>query len=512
MKFKLLFIFIGITSSLFAQSLIVKTANGKVQGISNADNSVRIFKGIPFAAPPVGNLRWKAPQAPKNWKGVKKCTTFSASPMQAAPAPFFCWSEEFIIPKEPISEDCLYLNVWSAAKSSKEKRPVLVYIYGGGFRSGGAACAIYDGEAMAKKGVVLVSINYRVGVFGFLAHPELSAESGQNASGNYALMDMIAALKWVQKNIASFGGDASNVTIAGQSAGAFGVNYLVASPLTKGLIHRAIAESGGSFVQNSLRPNVNLKGAEELGIKYAKSLNCNNLAELRAKSAEEIQKAQSGLSSPIVDGYVMPEGIYEIFSKGKQNDIPTIVGWNEDDRIGGPPAKAEVFKEQMTKRFGESATDFFKVYPAENNEQAAQSQIAMGRDETFGIQDYIWAKMQSHTGKSKAFVYNFNRKLPAFTPDTEFGAFHTGEVPYAYNNLLTVKRPWEPVDFKIADTMSSYWVNFAKTGNPNGIGLPDWKTYNPTDEQVVIFDKVIESKPLPSKPQLAFWEKYFGAK
>ncbi len=512
MKTKLLLTFLVISRLLFAQDLVVNTKNGKILGTINSDKSIRSFKGIPFAAPPLGDLRWKAPQPVKSWEGIKKCTAFSASPMQAPPAPFFCWSEEFIIPKEPISEDCLYLNVWSGAKSNKEKRPVLVYIYGGGFRSGGAACAIYDGEAMAKKGVVLVSINYRVGVFGFLAHPELSAESGKNASGNYALMDMIAALKWVQKNIEAFGGDASNVTIAGQSAGAFGVNYLVATPHTKGLIHRAIAESGGSFVQNPLRPNVNMKGAEELGVKYAKSLNCNSLAELRAKSADEIQKSQGGLSSPIVDGYIMPEGIYEIFAKGKQNDIPTIVGWNEDDRIGGPAAKAEVFKEQMTKRFGGSVADFLKVYPAETDEQAAKSQIALGRDETFGIQDYIWAKMQTQTGKSKAFVYNFNRKLPAYTPETEFGAFHTGEVPYAYNNLHTVKRPWEAVDFKIADTMSSYWVNFAKNGNPNGKDLPEWKTYNTTDEQVVIFDKTIESKPLPSKPQMAFWEKYFTAK
>lgn len=505
---KLLFLTL-ISLSTFAQT-IVKTDKGTIEGYEN--QGIRIFKGIPFAAPPVGELRWKAPQPTKSWAGIKKCTTYSASPMQASPAPFMCWSEEFLIPKEPISEDCLYLNVWSGAKSNKEKRPVLVYIYGGGFRSGGAACAIYDGEAMAKKGVVVVNINYRVGVFGFLAHPELSEESGKKASGNYALMDMIAALKWVQKNIEAFGGDASNVTIAGQSAGAFGVNYLVASPLTKGLIHKAIAESGGSFYKNPLRPNVDMKGAEEMGVKYAKSLNCNSLAELRAKSAEEIQKSQGGLSSPIVDGYLMPEGIFEIFSKGKQNDIPTIVGWNEDDRIGGPPAKAEVFREQMKKRFGDTSSDFFKAYPAETEKQATQSQMALGRDETFGIQDYTWAKMQTQTGKSKAFVYNFNRKLPAYSPESQFGAFHTGEVPYAYNNLHTVKRPWEQIDYKIADTMSSYWVNFAKTGNPNGNGLPKWETYNLIDEQVIIIDKIIESKPLPSKPQMAFWEKYFTVK
>ncbi|MES2518603.1 MAG: carboxylesterase family protein [Bacteroidota bacterium] len=505
---KLLFLTL-MAFSTFAQT-IVKTENGEIEGYTN--QGLRIFKGIPFAAPPVGEFRWKAPQPVKSWEGIKKCIAFGASPMQASPVPFMCWSEEFLIPKEPISEDCLYLNVWSGAKSNKEKRPVFVYIYGGGFRSGGAACPIYDGEAMAKKGVIFVSINYRVGVFGFLAHPELSKESSHNASGNYALMDMIAALKWVQKNIEAFGGDAKNVTIAGQSAGAFGVNYLVASPLTKGLIHKAIAESGGSFYKNPLRPDVDMKGAEEMGVKYAKSLNCSNLAELRAKSSEEIQKYQGGLSSPIVDGYVMPEGIFEIFSQGKQNDIPTIVGWNEDDRVSGPPVKVEIFKEQMEKRFGDNTADFFKAYPAETEQQSVQSQMALGRDESFGVQDYTWAKMQVKTGKSRVFIYNFNRKLPAHTPETQFGAFHTGEVPYAYNNLHTVKRPWEAIDYKIADMMSSYWVNFAKMSNPNGKGLPVWETYQPVTEQVMIIDKLSGSKPLPSKVQMVFWEKYYSVK
>ncbi len=495
--------------SLLAQTNQVKTANGIVEGSANQD--IRIFKGIPFAAPPVGSLRWKAPQPIASWTGVKKCTAFSASPMQASPQPFMFWSEEFLIPKEPISEDCLYLNVWTGAKTPKEKRPVLVYIYGGGFRSGGSACPIYDGEAMAKKGVVFVSINYRVGVFGFMAHPELSKEAPYHASGNYALLDMIAALKWVQQNITAFGGDAANVTIAGQSAGAFAVNYLVASPLAKGLFHKAIAQSGGSFRANPLRPNVDLKGAEEMGVVFAKSLNCNNLAELRAKSAEEIQKAQGGLSSPITDGYVMPESISEIFAKGKQNDVPVIVGWNEDDRVSEPPQPAAAFKEQVQKRFGNLSTEFLKAYPAETDEQAAQSQIAMGRDEAFGFQDYTWAKMQTQTGKSHAYVYNFNRKVPAHTPETQFGAFHSGEIVYAYNNLHTLNRPWEPIDHKIADMMSSYWANFAKTGNPNGDGLPKWEMYQPVNEQVMIIDKTSGSQPLPTKKQMEFWEMYYSS-
>lgn len=506
MKILSIFLSFLVSTSLFAQSPTATITGGKIVG--EIKDEIQIFKGIPFAAPPVGDLRWKAPQAVIPWKGTKSCLTFGPSPMQDPPVPFFCWTEEYLIPKEPISEDCLYLNIWSGAKTKKEKRPVFVYIYGGGFRSGGAGCAIYDGEAMAKKGVVFVSINYRVGVFGFLAHPELSKETANNSSGNYALLDMLAALKWIQKNIAQFGGDASNVTIAGQSAGAFAVNNLVASPLSKGLFQKAIAESGGSILNSPLRPKLTLQNAEEQGVKFAENLNCKSLAELRKLSSEEIQKGKGGLSSPIVDGYFLPESIGGIFQKGKQNDVPTIVGWNEEDRVSGKPLSAENFKETSQKRFGELTADFLAVYPAGTDEQAYKSQMGVGRDEFFGVQDYVWAKMQTSTGKSKAYIYNFNRKLPSYTPETDFGAFHTGEVPYAYNNLQKVNRPWEKVDFEIADKMSEYWVNFAKTGNPNGPNLPKWEVYDPKNENVLIIDKEIVSKPLPTKAQMKFWEKY----
>ena len=494
----------------FGQSTIVKTEDGQIEGMTNTPGDIRIFKGIPFAAPPVGNLRWKAPRPVAKWTDVRKCVAFGPSPMQAKPAPFMYWSSEFLIPEEPISEDCLYLNVWTGAKTPTEKRPVLVYIYGGGFRSGGSACPIYDGEAMAKKGVVFVTINYRVGVFGFLAHPELSQESGYNASGNYALLDMIAALKWVKNNVAAMGGDPANVTIAGQSAGAFAVNFLTASPLAKGLFQRAIAESGGSFVSNPNRPKLTLQTAEQQGVTFAKSLNANSLSDLRSKSADEVQKATGGLSSPIVDGYVMPESIYDIYKKGKQNDVSLIVGWNEDDKTMGQPAKADTFREQVKKRFGEKADALLAIYPAGTDEQAAQSQGNINRDESFGIQDYTWAKMQTKTGKSPVFVYNFNRKLPANTPESQFGAFHSGEVVYAYNNLHTLNRRWEPVDQQLADAMSSYWVNFARTGNPNGTNLPNWPAYKPAAENVLILDKTIQPKALPTKSQLAFWEEYYG--
>ena len=508
-KYRICFLLLTyLNSFLINGQNIIKTDHGMVEGYSQ--EKIRIFKGIPFAAPPINQLRWKAPQPSSSWKGIKKCMSFSASPMQASPSPFMFWSTEFLIPKEPISEDCLYLNVWTGASSSIEKRPVLVYIYGGGFRSGGAGCPIYDGKSMAEKGVIFVSINYRVGVFGFLSHPELTLESSYHASGNYALLDMIAALHWVKKNIKAFGGDPNNVTIAGQSAGAFGVNYLTASPLTKGLFHRAIAESGGSFYSNPSRPAMNLKNAEASGINFAESLHCKNINELRSKSATEIQNANVGLSFPIIDGYVMPISIYDIYKQGKQNDIPILVGWNANDKLFAKPIAAIQFKEQMQHRFGNQANDFFSAYPTNTQAESDMSQNNFSVDETFGIQDYTWAKMQSQSGKSKAYIYNFNRKLPAHTEETQYGAFHSAEIVYAYDNLSTLDRPWESIDQSIAKNMSSYWVNFAKTGDPNGKDLPRWESYNSKTEPVLIIDKVIESKSLPSKVQFTFWENYFN--
>lgn len=492
-----------------AQLSIINTKSGPIEGTVNQDRSIHIFKGIPFAAPPVGDLRWKEPQPVKPWSETKRCTSFGPSPMQASPSPFMFWSSEFLIPKEPISEDCLYLNVWTGAKTAKDKRPVLVYIYGGGFRSGGTGCPIYDGEAMAKKGVVFVSINYRVGVFGFLAHPELTKESPNKTSGNYALLDLLAGLKWVQENIKAFGGDPKKVTIAGQSAGAFAVNFLVASPLSKGLFHRAIAQSGGHVVTLPLRPHIDLKTAESYGVEFGKGIQCNTLADLRAKSANDILKATGSVTSPNVDGYVLPTSIPNIFKEGKQNDVPTIVGWNKDDKLMLKAQSADVFKEQIKQRFGPLANEFHEVYPADNDAQAAESQGALSRDETFGLQDYAWAKAQTQTGRKNIYVYNFNRALPAHTPETQFGAFHSGEIVYAYNNLHTLDRPWEAVDQQIADVMSSYWVNFAKTGNPNGKGLPPWPAYDPDKDEVMILDKTIKVMPLPDKKQMAFWEKYY---
>ena len=495
---------------LFAQGPVKKVSGGQIKGYT-ADAGIQVFKGIPFAAPPLGELRWRAPQPVDAWQGIKDCTTWAPSPIQAEPRPFMFWSQEFLIPKEPISEDCLYLNVWSSAKEETEKRPVLVYIYGGGFRSGGSGCPIYDGEEMAKRGVVFVSINYRVGVFGFLAHPELSAETEYGASGNYALLDMIAGLEWVRENIAAFGGDPDNVTIAGQSAGAFGVSFLTASPLAKGLFHRAIAQSGGSFLTSNLRLNITLAQAEEQGLAFAKNaLDCESLSDLRAISAGEILAAQGGLSSPIVDGYILPKGNLEIYQSHEHHDVPMLMGWNKDDKLMGPPLSAADFKVAMQERFGADAVAFLELYPAGTEEEAAESQYDLSRDQTFGVQVYKWAKTQDQNGSAPVYLYNFNRDLPAYNEETAFGAFHSGEIVYAYDNLHTLDRPWEPVDAKIADLMSNYWVNFARTGDPNAEGLPKWKPFTNKKQRVQVIGVQTKSKQLPTIDQLSFLEAHLS--
>ncbi|GAB3170825.1 carboxylesterase/lipase family protein [Telluribacter humicola] len=479
---------------------VVKTEAGQVSGSKSTDGSIAIYRGIPFAAPPVGDLRWKAPQPVKPWSGILNADQFGPSPMQGTPAPFSMWSAEFLIPKEPISEDCLYLNVWSGAKSAQEKRPVLVWIYGGGFNSGGTAVPIYDGEAMARKGIIFVSANYRVGPFGFFAHPELTKESGTNASGNYGLMDQIAALQWVKKNIAAFGGDPNNVTIAGQSAGSMSVSCLVASPLAKGLFNKAIAQSGAIFG----RTMPVLEQAERDGERVAKSLNTASLKELRDVPAEELLKKGQGMRV-IIDGYVLPNKVADIFAAGMQNDVTLLTGWNQDEGLlFGPVKTAADFRKQAEQQYGADAPTFLKYYPAGTDEEASKSQLNLSRDQTFGTQNYIWANVQATQNKSKVYVYRFTRIVPATGEYVKYGAFHTGEVPYTYDNLKFVDRPWEPVDRELAQTMSTYWANFIKTGNPNGKGVPAWPAYTIKEKQIMELGKKPEAKPIPDQAALDF--------
>jgi para-nitrobenzyl esterase len=477
----------------------VKVEGGWITGAEA--NGVRVFRGIPFAAPPVGVLRWRAPQPAAPWKGVRNCTQFGASPMQNKPAPFLMWPAEYQIPEKPISEDCLYLNVWTPAAMAKERRAVLVYIYGGAFTGGGGNVPIYDGEAVAKKGVVYVTVNYRLGIFGFFAHSELTRESGHQASGNYGLMDQIAALKWIKANIAAFGGDPGNVTIAGQSAGSMSVNCLVASPLAKGLFIKAIGESGADFS----RDYVTLAHAEEEGQKIAQTVGAASLDALRAIPAEDLQKNGQGTWRPVVDGYLLPESIVDIFLEGKENTVDLLTGWNQDEGfVFGPAKSAADYKQDVTKQYGADAEEVLKYYPADNDSVAGVSQLYLSRDLTFGRQNYVWAVMEGAQGP-KVFVYRFVRKPPTAAGERKWGAFHTAEVPYAYDNIKFVKRPFEPVDYNLSDEMSSYWVNFAKTGDPNGAGLPQWEPFTRESGKIMILDRQSATEVLPDKGALEWW-------
>jgi para-nitrobenzyl esterase len=462
---------------------VVKTKAGFVSGTRT--NGVYIFKGIPFAAPPVKELRWKAPQPVVPWKGTLAATKFGPSPVQSDPKPFMMWTQEFITPAEPLSEDCLYLNIWTPAKSAVEKLPVLVWIYGGGFMSGSGACPVYDGEEIATQGIVYITINYRVGIFGFMAHPELSAEVPTRSSGNYGLMDQIAALKWVRENIESFGGDPAKVTIAGQSAGAMSVQALVASPLAKGLFRAAIAQSGSI----ASRPSQNLKEAEKAGVTVSEKVQSKNLAGLRALSSDSLLRLSGtlvfGTFSPITDGHVLPEDGQSIFRNKKHNDVPVIAGWvsGDADLVMGPPQSADKFRENASSKFTAKWAEFERLFPASTEEQVKASQRKLAMLRFAGFPDYQWAR----SNKSDTYLYHFTY-VPTDKPGfPNYGAFHTSEVPFALHTLSRWDRPWVEKDFAVERTMSAYWVNFVKTGDPNGAGLPKWIPYSADDGSIMEF-------------------------
>ncbi|MFN8259002.1 MAG: carboxylesterase family protein [Bacteroidales bacterium] len=480
---------------------MIKINSGMIKGFQDQNSGILVFKGIPYAAPPVGNLRWKAPIPVSPWNGILECTKNPASAMQAKPTPFFCWSVEFMAPVEPLSEDCLYLNVWTPAKSAKENLPVIVWIHGGAFTGGSGTVPLYDGTEISKKGCVFVTINYRLGIFGFLAYPELSQESELKTSGNYGILDQIAALKWVKENIKSFGGNPDNVTIAGQSAGAFSVNALMASPLAKGLFHRAIAHSGGMFNRGILSIQ-NSRDAENSGKAILDKAGIKNLAELRSKSSADLMAVQ-GRWAPVIDNIVIPD-VMQTFSAGRQNDVPLLTGWNADDGfMPGNPLKAEAYKKDIVKKYGQKSEEFLELFPGATDEEAAKSQKLFAQL-TFGWQNYTWASLQSSKGKNKAWVYYFSQVPPG---EPNYGAFHSAEFGYALHTLKLWNRPFTDWDYQLEEIMSSYWVNFAGNGNPNGDGLQNWPAFDNTNHFIIEFGSNIKIVPLPMLKQLLFIDK-----
>jgi para-nitrobenzyl esterase len=496
----------------------VKTQSGLVSGIAGSDPSIMGFKGISFAAPPVGELRWRAPQPAVPWKGIRAADKFGASCIQNIVTERKPWTYEFMTHGE-ISEDCLTLNVWTGAKSSSERRPVFFYIYGGAFSEGSGAVPIYDGEGLAKNGLVVVVANYRLGVLGFLAHPELSMESDARVSGNYGQLDQIAALRWVQANIAAFGGDPGRVTIAGQSAGGMSVHNLIASPLAKGLFHRAIVQSGGSSVGGgglSLGART-LADAEADGRKFAESKGAHTIADLRAMSWQKLMEADPAGSempmlrfAPIVDGYFLPASVREIVSQGKQNDAPVLTGANAGE-LGGlmipqSPVTAESFIKRARQQYGSLSDKFLKLYPAATDREAAAAQMRSSRDQAL-VSLYLWARERAKTAKTKAFIYLWDHPMPG--PDADkFGAFHSSEVPYVLNTLYASDRPFTETDRRIAEMMSSYWANFAAAGDPNGKGLPQWNPIANKPEIMEVGDKTEPISPVVDAAKFEFFERF----
>jgi para-nitrobenzyl esterase len=490
----------------------VQTKAGVVEGVAASGGPVRAFWGIPFAAPPTGELRWREPRPTPPWTGVRKATAFGPRCPQGRVF------DDMVFRDEP-SEDCLYLNVWTPARSASEKLPVMFWIHGGGFQAGSASEARQDGARLAAKGVVVVSPNYRLGIFGFFAHPLLTAESGHAASGNYGLMDQIAALQWVQENIAAFGGDPGNVTIFGESAGSFAVSALMASPLARGLARRGIGESGAFVGRGPLEPK-SLAGSEEMGSRFGASLGADSLAALRAKPTDEVLQAALKLKpwfGPTIDGYVMPRGALEIYAAGEQSHIPLLAGWNADEiRAAVVLAKekptAKTFTEQTRARFGPAADAILKAYPAETDAQALESAAAVASDQFVGYSTWKWLELHGQTGGAPVFRYSFDRKIPV-APGTlvggvpataaDIGARHAGEIEYVFGTLDWLPAvPWQTPDRDLSELMTSYWSNFARTGDPNGAGLPLWPRYAPADGfQVMHLDVTSQAAPDALRPR-----------
>lgn len=466
-------------------SLQVKTASGVVEG--KEIGSVHAFLGIPYAAPPVGDLRWKPPVPAANWEGVRKATEFGSHCMQTNVF------GDMVFPDPGGSEDCLSLNVWVPAKAAQAKLPVMVWIYGGGFVAGGTSEPRQHGEVLAQQGVIVVSMNYRLGIFGFFVHPELAKESWHHAAGNYGLLDQTAALRWVHENIAAFAGDPGNVTIFGESAGSFSVSAQIASPLAKGLFQKAIGESGAAFSNRGLS-FAPLAVREEKDAKLASTtLGVNTLAELRAIPAQKLLDAFSKPGpqgtfafGPDVDGYFLPESVPATYAAAKQNDVALLAGWNHDEgglnQVPADKSAMDALKATADKEFGARAAEFLKLYPGETEAQARRSMADLAGDRFIAFSTWKWLEAQVKTGRQPVYRYRFDLSLPPDEKGQPRGAYHSAEIEYVFGQLDSkTDVTWRPEDRALSAMMQKYWTNFARWGNPNGPGLAKWPVYSPAE-------------------------------
>ncbi len=532
---------LSLTQTACASSPPVRIDTGLLAGVAARDPSITVYKGIPYAAPPVGSLRFQPPQAPAVWSGVRQADRFGAlcpQPRGGGPAP-----------AGVMDEDCLTLNIWTGAAAPNEKRPVLVWIYGGGFLNGTGANPEFDGEGLARKGVIVVTFNYRLGVLGFLATPELSRESRHDASGNYGLLDDIAALKWVQRNIAAFGGDPAQVTIAGQSAGAGSVGFLSMSPLAKGLFQRSIAESHARyprdpdlrFLSVSYRQ---LKAAEAAGQAYAAARGAKTPADLRAMPWQQLVEGSDGIDAsietgtsgkpplfrPVLDGWVIPRTYDAALKQHSYHDVVYVAGNNRDEtgavpptafatlrartgppRAGAPPVSVTLvaYVQAARAKYGALADEFLDLYPATNDDEAALASNAAAQDNN-RVSTYLWATEWTKGAAKPAYTYWWTHAPPGEGHDMR-GAYHGSEINYVFGNLYATDRPWTDEDRAIADRMSSYWANIIKRGDPNGEGLPAWPAFDSQAQTVMRLGD--QWRPVPvsgSTEKLDFWRRFYA--
>ncbi len=493
---------LGFSQPLAADSLTVKTEQGKIHGKTINNGKVNAFVGLPYAAPPTGDLRWKAPQPPANWKGVREANQYGARCIPSGASPDMAFLDS------GPSEDCLYLNVYAPADANaKSKLPIMVWIHGGGFMAGAGGEPRHNGDFLPLKGVLLVTFNYRLAVFGFLATSELAQEANGTA-GNYGFMDMIAALKWVKANAGQFGGDPENVTIFGESAGSFAVSTLVASPMAKGLFQKAIGESGAAFGGSLAYDPLDVR--EKKDSEWAASLGVKSLAELRALPADKIhdESLKRGMFAfpPNIDGKVLVEPVPDTYAAGRQAHVPLLAGWNADEgviRVKDPVTAAQ-WKETAAKLYEARAAEFLTLYPADTDAQATRSAIDYYGDSFIGFSTWKWLEAQAKTGESPVYRYHFELAAPSSKYFKGVYAFHADDIEYVFGTLDT--RPesaWRPEDRKVSELFMSYWTNFAKTGDPNGPGLPPWPRYD-KDGTLLHLNSTVTSGPDAVRPRYEF--------
>jgi para-nitrobenzyl esterase len=489
-----------IASALFSSTALaapIRTQSGLLEGVEQS--GVTVFKGIPFAAPPVGPLRWRPPAPPTAWSGVRSAATFSPICLQRG-----AYTEDSL--PEPMSEDCLYLNVWVPAGAHDKPLPVMVWIYGGGLLNGSASTPLYAGDALARRGVIVVTANYRLGALGFFAHPELTRESPHKASGNYGLLDQLAALGWVQRNIAAFGGDPANVTVFGQSSGSISISALTTSPLARGLFHRAIGQSGGLFEPLEVAPEFSLEGAEQVGAAFAKRLGAPSLQALRALPASKIV-ARRFHPQPTLDGYVLREPPYAAYAHGRINDVDLLIGSNQEEGLyflSGRTVSAANLNAVLQQDFPGFVVSLLGPKSAVDDTAARAAFVAFESDMRFGWDMWAWARLHAAAGKRATFLYRF-------AGPTVGGAAHGAEMPYVFGHLDLTHAPITEKNRRIAETMAAYWTNFAKTGNPNGAGLPVWPTYERETQKALLIGEPIHAGAVPGLQSLAAIDRLYWA-